>query len=879
MKKTKKILKILAVVVVLLIGTVIALPFIFKGKIVGIIKNQVNNNINAQFDFAEADISILRNFPNATVVIKDVSLVNFEPFKGDTLFAAKETYLQMSVKELFKKSDETIIVNSFKVNGADLHLKLNNENVANYDISKSKETEEAVKEKDTTSGGFHFNVKEYEITNSNISYSNEESKFKLQLNDLAHFGKGDFSKDLFDLDTKTDSDVLMTVGDKNYLNNTHINLDAVLGIDLKENKYTFQDNKAIINRLPLIFDGYLKLIDKGQEMKIGFKTESTEFKNFLAVIPEEYSKNIDNVNTTGEFIVEGVLLGVVDDEHIPTFDVKITSENASFKYPELPKRVNNIDVSANVVNKSGLVNDTYVDINKLSFKIDQDTFSAKAKLSNLTENMLVNGEVLGTLNLANLSKAYPVPEENQLSGVLVADVKAAFDMNSVENKKYENTKIDGTFDLRDFEFSSPEMKHPVQINRANIDFNPQVIRLNKFDAKTGNTDFIATGTLNNLLGFIFSEGDIEGNFDLSSNTFSVNDFMTVEETKKEDGEVVVSDEKVKIPSFLNCTVNAQAKTVIYDNLTLKNVAGTLVIKDETATVKDLKSDVFDGKVIVNGNVSTKEETPVFKMNLGIEQFDIAKSFNGLELFKALSPIANAIEGELNSTLSLSGNLNNNLTPQLISLSGNAIAEVLTTSILPKGGKLLSGLEQKLNFINFEEINMNDVKTKLKFDNGKVSVEPFQLQYKDITIDISGSHSFDKSLNYYATINVPAQYLGSEVTSLLQKLGDEDAKNITVPVTATIGGSYSDPNISTNLTTAISGLTQQLVAKQKEKLINKGKDEVKDALSGIINKNITSKDSTKVGKDSTKTATKDVVKDAAEGLIKNIFGKKKKDSIK
>src|SRR5690606_17231314 len=439
------------------------------------------------------------------------------------------------------------------------------------------------------------------------------------------------------------------------------------------------------------------------------------------------------------------------------------SENASFKYPDLPKRVDNIHILTNIVNKTGITNDTYVDIEKLSFKIDDDTFSVNARLSNLTENMLVNGRMLGTMNLTNLAKAYPVAAENKLRGILQADVKANFDMNSVENKNYEQAKIEGTLDLRDFEFTSEEMKQPVTVNRANIDFSPTVVKLNKFDAKTGNTDFIATGSINNLLGFVLNDEVMEGRFDLSSNTFSINDFMTTEETTKADGEVVVSDEEVKIPSFLDCTINAEAKTVIYDSPNLENGSGTLIIRDQAGTIQKLRTDIFEGKLVLNGKVSTKEEAPVFNMDLGIDDFDIAKSFSSLELFKALSPIAQAIEGSINSTVSLSGNLKDDLTPNLGTISGNAIAELITTSVLPQNGKLLSGLQQNLSFIDFDELNMNDVTTKLKFDNGTVKVEPFQLKYKDITIDVSGGHGFDKSLNYYTTFNVPAKYLGSDVS--------------------------------------------------------------------------------------------------------------------
>jgi hypothetical protein len=39
-----------------------------------------------------------------------------------------------------------------------------------------------------------------------------------------------------------------------------LTLDAVLGIDLANGKYTFKENKALVNQLPLEFDGFIQLM-------------------------------------------------------------------------------------------------------------------------------------------------------------------------------------------------------------------------------------------------------------------------------------------------------------------------------------------------------------------------------------------------------------------------------------------------------------------------------------------------------------------------------------------------------------------------------------------------------------------------------------------
>lgn len=54
----KKIFLSLVIILVILIGAAIALPFIFKDKIIAKVKSEINNNINATVNFGEFDLSV-----------------------------------------------------------------------------------------------------------------------------------------------------------------------------------------------------------------------------------------------------------------------------------------------------------------------------------------------------------------------------------------------------------------------------------------------------------------------------------------------------------------------------------------------------------------------------------------------------------------------------------------------------------------------------------------------------------------------------------------------------------------------------------------------------------------------------------------------------
>src|SRR5690606_19039176 len=166
----------------------------------------------------------------------------------------------------------------------------------------------------------------------------------------------------------------------NFMRNVALSLDAVLGIDLEKSVYTFKQNKALINQLPLEFDGSLALLEEGQQFDLTFKTPTSSFTNFLGLIPEAYSGSIASVKTTGDFTIDGKVNGLMSDTTIPKFNIALASHNASFKYPDLPKSVENIVIDTKIINETGVMNDTYVNLDKLSFRIDQDIFDAKATI-------------------------------------------------------------------------------------------------------------------------------------------------------------------------------------------------------------------------------------------------------------------------------------------------------------------------------------------------------------------------------------------------------------------------------------------------------------------------------------------------------------------
>jgi hypothetical protein len=234
------------------------------------------------------------------------------------------------------------------------------------------------------------------------------------------------------------------------------------------------------------------------------------------------------------------------------------------------------------------------------------------------------------------------------------------------------------------------------------------------------------------------------------------------------------------------------------------------------------------------------------------------------MLKKIAPIAEVVEGKINTTIKLSGNLNEKeMTPDVNSLSGDLFGQLLSTTVNPSKSALLSKLGTDIPFLDLKKLNLKDQRVTLNFSNGKVNVKPFELKYQEAKVNIGGQHGFDQNMNYNLKFDVPAKYLGPEVNKLLAKLSPADVNKLeNIPINALVTGNFKSPKISTDIKSGITNLMTQLVKQQKEKLVKQGTN----ALEDLIKKN-TKSDTTK-----TKSPAKEDIKKKAGDLLNGLFKK-------
>ncbi len=203
----KKILKIVGIVLLLLIVSAFAIPYLFEDQIKAKIAKSINENVDAKVAFADADLSLFKSFPSANVSIEKLSIINKAPFEGDTLVSLEELNLKMSVMELFNGEDEPMNIDAISSKNGLINIIFNKDGIGNFDIALKNAEKKADAGK---SKPLALKIKEYDVENFKFKYFDERSKIKMVLDSINHTGTGDFTNDVLDLDTKTTTKVSLT---------------------------------------------------------------------------------------------------------------------------------------------------------------------------------------------------------------------------------------------------------------------------------------------------------------------------------------------------------------------------------------------------------------------------------------------------------------------------------------------------------------------------------------------------------------------------------------------------------------------------------------------------------------------------------------------
>ena len=790
----KKALKIAGITVGVILILLLVLPFAFQGKIEKIVKQEGNKMLNAQFDFRALNISLLRNFPSASVTLEDFYLKGTGAFENDTLIQAGELTAAVNLFSLFGDSGydiSKIIIEDTKVKAIVLE-----DGKPNWDVMKASAEEDTVQETSAESSPFRIKLKRLSVKDLSVSYDDRQAGMYAAIENLRATCSGDFGSErtLVDLELKTPALTYRT-GGVPFLNRAALEADMNVDADLVNNKFTLQDNSISLNAIKLNIDGWAAMQKDGVGMDIKLNTNEVGFKELLSLIPAIYAKDFQDLKTDGKASLTAFAKGTLTQEQMPQFEVALNVENAMFRYPSLPAGVDGINISATVKNPGGNIDATEVTINPFDFTLAGNPFSLKAIVKTPTSDPDLQATAKGTLDLGKIKDVYPL-EDMSLNGTIQADMNLAGKLSYIEKEQYDKMKAEGSIRLNGMRLNMKDLP-TVDIQRSTFSFSPRYLQLSETTVNIGNNDVTLDSRFENYLGYALKGSTLKGNLNISSNHLNLNDFMSTDTTAvqaqatADTTATTSSTGAIRIPENLDFNMQANLKEVLFDKMKLENVNGTLLVKNGTIDMQNLSFNTMGGSITANGAYSApKASQPHLNAGFDMKNIGFAQAYQELGLVQQLAPIFKGLKGNFSGNLQIDTPLNENMSPvmQKVQGSGNLSTKDLSLS----GVKFIDQVADIVKKPSMKEIEVKDLNLGFEIKDGRVNTQPFDLKLGDYTMNLSGSTGLDQTIDYTGKITLPSGGIGSA-------LGTVDM---------TIGGTFTSPKVGIDMASLAKNAAEQ-----------------------------------------------------------------------
>ncbi len=447
------------------------------------------------------------------------------------------------------------------------------------------------------------------------------------------------------------------------------------------------------------------------------------------------AQQYEQVNVAGNMAIEGMTYAAAGS---PT--LKINSLSTVFS----PQKVtlNNFNI---LIGKSDLSGSATID-NVLAYFSTTKTMKGTASF---TSNLMDANELMGQ----------PVAETGTVPNDVPAATEKVFDRwdfsmdGKIAQLLYEDYKIN---DLR-----------------MTGHFMPNKMNISDFGLRMGQSDLAGNGQIDNAWNYLFDNQTVTGVINLQSQYFDLNQFMT-EDAAATAQEPAVEEGVLPVPENMAMTINANFAKVKYTNLDLNSLNGAVVVKDRTASLKDMTASVLGGLVGLTGAYNTSNlAKPVFNMDIALQNFSFKNAFVNFETVKKLAPVAQLMDGKFNTTLSMSGILGKNMMPDFSTLTAAGFLE--TIAAVFNDFKPMNAIGDKLNLEYLKKFELANTKNWFEIKDGQVTLKPFDIKVRDVAMRIGGTHGITNDMAYQITTKIPRKALGTAANSGLGLLAQEAAK--------------------------------------------------------------------------------------------------------
>lgn len=340
---------------------------------------------------------------------------------------------------------------------------------------------------------------------------------------------------------------------------------------------------------------------------------------------------------------------------------------------------------------------------------------------------------------------------------------------------------------------------PMHMDQTTMKFNTNDITLTNAHLYMGKSDFLLNGEIKRIRQAMLRGGKLQGNFSLKSDYIDCNQLMkamnagmlyseqlasaeaqpaineenlvTMGATTLQDSIAVevldTTDRVFVIPSYLDMTLHTNAKKIDFNDVELSNVAGEVIIRDQSLNLSNLNmhSNIGRGKMTMF-YTAKDERGAAAGFDLDMEDVMVEKLIGLYPAIDTLVPMLRSFEGVVDCQVTATCRMDSTMSLVLPSLHSACYLHGENMVLLD--GEAFTEISKTLMFKNKKRNLIDSISVDLAIKDNKIEVFPFLVEMDRYKVAVGGTHNLDMTFNYHLSVlKSPVPFkLGIDITGNL-----------------------------------------------------------------------------------------------------------------
>lgn len=349
-----------------------------------------------------------------------------------------------------------------------------------------------------------------------------------------------------------------------------------------------------------------------------------------------------------------------------------------------------------------------------------------------------------------------------------------FDMDSTERAFLRNWDFSGRITARGGRMATPAFPLRNTLRHIDLRFTPDSVTLDSLRYRAGQSDFMVNGSITNLRSALLGRRNAALGMSLSvrSDTLNVNEivkalFAGTAVSQSTDSTMIWTDSDdvdtrldqmadtattgpLLIPHNIDARLSVRAKNVLYSDLILHNLRGSLMVYDGAINLRNLSAQTDIGSISLDGLYEgARPDSLQFGMGMKVSNFKLDRLTTIVPAIDSLMPMMQNFAGIVNADVAVTTDLTEQMDIDIPSL--RAAIKIEGDSLVLLDPDTFKTLSKWLLFRNKDRNMIDHMDVEVVIDNSMIELYPFMFNIDRYRLGVMGSNDLAMNMNYHVSV--------------------------------------------------------------------------------------------------------------------------------